>query len=186
MGNRRDAEFIEYLEQVNRELLEDVIGLNQPLIQNISDSLKLASYKPKKYFDSRPPKRLPRFFKNGYLSTYCPKHAILGYHFLPEKLRKGCIFDVNPEHSVFIDSEDFVIVNVRVIYPRYKLKMKKMSNVRLLDDALSFYYALYDAEDKKLTLKTIKIVFNNTDAKTLTKIAQLLESSCSNNMKSLV
>lgn len=93
---------------------------------------------------------------------------------MADKLRKGYIFDVNGDHTVFIDSEDFIVVNAWVIYPRYRLKIKKMSKAELLDEALSFYYALFDDVEKKLTLKSIKIAFVNPDTKVLAKIVTLL------------
>ena len=171
------------MEQGNRELLEDTLGLNITLIQNINEGLKLASYKPKKYFDYRAPKRLPRYFKNNYLSVYNQKYAILAYLFLAEKLRKGYIFDINVDHAVFIDNEDFVIVNARVMYPRYKLKIKKISRISLDNDALSFLYALFDDIEMKLNLKLIKIIFVNPNTKMLLKIVQLIESANVSNFR---
>ena len=180
----RDVEFMDYLEQTHREILVDRIGLVQPMIQSISSSSKLSQYKSKKYYDARAPRRLPRFFKNGYLSPFCSKHAILNHLFTIDKLRKGFIADVNVDHTIFVDTEDFVVVNDRVVYPRYKLKIKRMSRAKLENGMLSFYYAQFDEGEKKVTLKLVDIMFANADVKALTKVVQCIDSWHLSSLKS--
>lgn len=103
---------------------------------------------------------------------FSSKFAIFNYLFENEFAKEGQFFDVDKDHLVFINKKELIVINNYITVPKYKLNLKKMSEFKIGENSLSFYYALFNKEIMKMFLKKIVISFINPSKQTLQNIKE--------------